>query len=453
MGKELLMKAMRHEHTERPPWVPFAGIHSGKLKGYTAEEILKDGDKLYECLMEVARLYGPDGMPIMFDLQLEAEVLGCDLMWAKDNPPSVASHPLAGDENKSIPCTCRIPTAESGRIPILLEATRKLKASVGDEIALYGLICGPFTLASHLRGSEIFLDMLMDEQYVKDLMGFCAEVAMRMTDYYLDAGVDIVAVVDPLVSQISPDSFDALLAESFKAVFDYIRAKGAISSFFVCGNATPQIEVMCKTNPDSVAVDENVDIAYGKSVTDKYNITISGNIPLTTVMLMGTPQDNMKCVVDTLDKLENHQNLIISPGCDMPYDVPVENTVACSQAVKNTDQVREMIKDYSGSSLDGIEVEMPDYEHLPRPFIEVFTLDSEQCAACTYMMAAAMTAKEYFGDKIDVIEYKYTIKENVARCKKMGVKNLPTMVINGQIKHVSMIPDQEVLRAEINELL
>ncbi|MCI9121131.1 MAG: uroporphyrinogen decarboxylase [Oscillibacter sp.] len=453
MGKELLMKAMRHEHTERPPWVPFAGIHSGKLKGYTAEEILKDGDKLYECLMEVARLYGPDGMPIMFDLQLEAEVLGCDLMWAKDNPPSVASHPLAGDENKSIPCTCRIPTAESGRIPILLEATRKLKASVGDEIALYGLICGPFTLASHLRGSEIFLDMLMDEQYVKDLMGFCAEVAMRMTDYYLDAGVDIVAVVDPLVSQISPDSFDALLAESFKAVFDYIRAKGAISSFFVCGNATPQIEVMCKTNPDSVAVDENVDIAYGKSVTDKYNITISGNIPLTTVMLMGTPQDNMKCVVDTLDKLENHQNLIISPGCDMPYDVPVENTVACSQAVKNTDQVREMIKDYSGSSLDGIEVELPDYEHLPRPFIEVFTLDSEQCAACTYMMAAAMTAKEYFGDKIDVIEYKYTIKENVARCKKMGVKNLPTMVINGQIKHVSMIPDQEVLRAEINELL
>lgn len=453
MGKELLMKAMRHEHTERPPWVPFAGIHSGKLKGYTAEEILKDGDKLYECLMEVARLYGPDGMPIMFDLQLEAEVLGCDLMWAKDNPPSVASHPLAGDENKSIPCTCRIPTAESGRIPILLEATRKLKASVGDEIALYGLICGPFTLASHLRGSEIFLDMLMDEQYVKDLMGFCAEVAMRMADYYLDAGVDIVAVVDPLVSQISPDSFDALLAESFKAVFDYIRAKGAISSFFVCGNATPQIEVMCKTNPDSVAVDENVDIAYGKSVTDKYNITISGNIPLTTVMLMGTPQDNMKCVVDTLDKLENHQNLIISPGCDMPYDVPVENTVACSQAVKNTDQVREMIKDYSGSSLDGIEVELPDYEHLPRPFIEVFTLDSEQCAACTYMMAAAMTAKEYFGDKIDVIEYKYTVKENVARCKKMGVKNLPTMVINGQIKHVSMIPDQEVLRAEINELL
>lgn len=108
MGKELIFKTMRHEPTERVPWVPFAGIHSGKLKGYTAEEILQDGQKLYECLMEVARLYGPDGMPIMFDLQLEAEILGCELMWAKDNPPSVATHPFEGD-NKGIPCRCKLP--------------------------------------------------------------------------------------------------------------------------------------------------------------------------------------------------------------------------------------------------------------------------------------------------------------------------------------------------------
>ena len=56
--------------------------------------------------------------------------------------------------------------------------------------------------------------------------------------------MDIIAVVDPLVSQIAPESFDTMLADSFKAVFDYVRNKGAFSSFFVCGNATPQLEVM-----------------------------------------------------------------------------------------------------------------------------------------------------------------------------------------------------------------
>ena len=52
MGKELLFKVLRHEEAERVPWVPFAGVHAGKLKGYTAKEILEDADKLYESLME-----------------------------------------------------------------------------------------------------------------------------------------------------------------------------------------------------------------------------------------------------------------------------------------------------------------------------------------------------------------------------------------------------------------
>lgn len=415
MGKELIFKVMRHEEVERVPWVPFSGIHSGKLKGYTAEEVLKDGQKLYESLMEVAKLYSPDGMPIMFDLQLEAEILGCDLKWAQDNPPSVASHPLEGN-NKGIPCKCKIPTKESGRIPIMLDAMTKLKASVGEDIALYGLICGPFTLASHLRGTEIFMDMILDENYVRELVQYCAEVSMKMVDFYIEAGMDIIAVVDPLVSQISPDHFDAMLAESFTAVFDYIRSKNVFSSFFVCGNATLQLDVMCKCNPDSVAVDENVDMVAGKEVSDKYNIAISGNVPLTTTMLHGTQQDNMKFVIDMLDKLD-HRNLIVSPGCDMPYDVPLENTIACAQAVINTEECREMTKNYEAVD-DTSDIELPDYDNLKKPFIEVFTLDSVQCAACTYMMAAAETAKEKYGDKIDVIEYKYTIKENIARTKK-----------------------------------
>ena len=96
---------------------------------------------------------------------------------------------------------------------------------------------------------------------------------------------------------------------------------------------------MCKTYPDSIAVDENVDIVYGKSVSDKYNLAISGNIPLTTVMLHGSTKDNMKYVVDELDKITDHRNLIVSPGCDMPYDVPLENTIACMASSRTSTPV------------------------------------------------------------------------------------------------------------------
>ena len=242
------------------------------------------------------------------------------------------------------------------------------------------------------------------------------------------------------------------MTEPFADLFKFVKDNGAYSSFFVCGDATRNIEVMCQTKPDSISVDENIDLVAAKQVTDKYNVVIGGNIPLTSIMLHGTQQDNMKYVVDLLDKIEDKTNLFIAPGCDMPYDVPVENTIGVTQAVLETDKVREIVKNYVAVE-DDIQVDLPDYTNLQRPLVEVFTLDSLTCAACTYMYGAAVSAKEVYGDKIDMVEYKFTLKENIARCKKMGVKNLPSMYINGELKFSSIIPSKEELHTAIDAKL
>ena len=449
MGKDLLLRVLRHEEVERPAWVPFAGVHAGKLKGYTAKQVLTDQAKLTEALKEVHRLYRPDGMPIVFDLQVEAEIIGCDLLWAEDNPPSIASHPLK--DEKKLPCACKMPTKESGRIPMILRTMETMKEQVGDDTALYGLICGPFTLASHLRGSQIFMDMIMDPGYVKELLGYCTEVAIKMSSYYIEAGMDVIAVVDPLVSQVSPAHFTSLLSESFTTVFDFIREKEAYSAFFVCGNATNQLDVMCKTNPDSISIDENVVIQTAKPTMDGYNIVTGGNIPLTTTMLYGTQMDNMKYVVDLIDSMD-HKNLIVAPGCDMPYDVPVENTIAAAQAVLQTEESREMVAGYEAAEDDSIEVDLPEYQNLKHVLMEVFTLDSATCAACTYMMNTALLAKPKFGDAVEVVEYKYTNREDIARTKKMGVTNLPSIYINGELKWSSIIPSEKELFETIEKV-
>lgn len=446
--KDLVLATLRHEKTEQVPWVPFAGVHAGLLLGYDAEEVLTDGDKLLASLLEVNKLYRPCGQPVVFDLQLEAEILGCDLVWTKDGPPSVKTHPL--EENPVVPCKCTIPTADDGRLPMVLEVMRRMKAAVGETTALYGLICGPFTLASHLRGNDIFMDMFDDEEFVLNLLEYCTAVGKRMAELYIKAGMDVIAVVDPLVSQVSSAHFEDFLSASFKDLFDHIRAKGAFSSFFVCGDATRNIEVMCQTGPDSISIDENVSLPAAKVITDKYNIAIGGNIPLTSVMLHGNQQDNMKCVLDLLDSVDDTRNLIVAPGCDMPYAVPVDNGIAVAQAIWNTAEVREMLKNYVAAEED-IPVELPDYASLVKPLMEVFTLDSATCAACTYMMGAANEAKVRFGDAIDMVEYKFTVKENIARCKKMGVAHLPSIYINGELKFSSIIPTREELDAALKD--
>ena len=447
-NKQLLIDVLRHQETEKSPWVPFAGVHAGLLKGYDAEEVLKDAGKLYESLIEVNRLYKPHGQPVVFDLQIEAEILGCDLVWSKFGPPSVSSHPL--DDEMVVPCECKIPSKEDGRIPMVLDVMRRMKAAVGDDTLLYGLICGPFTLAAHLRGNDIFMDMYDDDEYVIKLLDFCKKVAVRMSEYYIEAGMDVIAVVDPLISQISASHFEEFMAEPFSAIFDAIRSRNAFSSFFVCGDATRNIEEMCKTRPDSISIDENVNLLAAKAITDRYNVAIGGNIPLTTTMLHGTQLDNMKFVVDLLDSIGDRKNFILAPGCDMPYSVPVENAIGAAQAVLEPDEVRKMVENYTAAEED-IEIALPDYGSLKKPLVEVFTLDSATCAACTYMMGAANDAKAAFGDEIDMIEYKYTEKENIARCKKMGVRNLPSMYINGKLKFASIVPSKEEWMKAVND--
>jgi uroporphyrinogen decarboxylase len=448
--KEILIQVLHHEKTDTVPWVPFAGVHAGKLTGANAQVVLTDENALFDALMAVNRLYEPHGQPVMFDLQIEAEILGCELVWGENGPPSVKTHPLA--ETASVPCRCTLPEMEDGRIPMILRVMRRMKMAVGETTALYGLVCGPFTLASHLRGNDLFMDMYDDEEYVHALLAYCTECCLRMASFYMEAGMDVIAVVDPLVSQISASHFETFLLKPFTEIFADIRGKGGLSSFFVCGDASRSIEVMCKTGPDSISVDENVDLPAAKRITDRYNIVISGNIPLTSVMLHGTQQDNMKYVLDLMDRLDSKQNFILAPGCDMPFEVPVENGIAVAQAVHQPEAVREMLKNYVAAKAD-MFVALPDYAHLVKPLVEVFTLDSLTCAACTYMMGAANVAKEQFGDAIDLVEYKYTEKENIARCMKMGVAHLPSIYINGALKFSSIIPSREELQKVIEEVL
>lgn len=442
-GKELVLATFAHEETPSVPWVPFAGVHAGKLTGVRADELYTDLDKLTAALEEAHRLYHPDGMPVMFDLQLEAEILGCNLLWSGDAPPTVTSHPLEADTSISD----KLPEAGDGRLPIALGATKALAARIGGETALYGLFCGPFTLVSHLRGTNIFMDMFDDPDYVKRLVAYGVAVGKRMAELYVEAGASVIASVDPLVSQISPDHFTEFLSEACTDLFSHIRSLGVPSSFFVCGDATKNVEVMCKTGPDGISIDENINLPAAKEITDRYDIVLAGNIPLASVMLFGNQQDNMKTTLDIIDSV-GHRNFIVSPGCDMPYDVPPENTVGCEQAVHQTEQTRKLVENYTSTTLD-IDVDLPDYDSLERPLVEVFTIDSDTCAACTYMFQSAMDAKRSYGDGIDVVEYKATSVENIARMQRVGVTQLPAIYINGELAFSSIIPSREAMNRAI----
>ena len=200
-GKERVLKALKFQEVDRVPWVPFTGVHVAKLIGTDAEKLLKDEDLLVEAVCAAGERYYADGVCSAFDLQAEAEVLGCGLHWSKNNPPAVTGHVLAqGKELGDLPKFEK----DKGRLPVFFNATRKLVEKIGDKTAVFALCCGPFTLALHLRGSAFIMDMIKKPDEAHKVLAFCAEITRKMGEWYMETGAHVIAVVDPMTSQIAP---------------------------------------------------------------------------------------------------------------------------------------------------------------------------------------------------------------------------------------------------------
>ncbi|PIE35001.1 uroporphyrinogen decarboxylase [candidate division KSB3 bacterium] len=445
MGKQLLFDALQGKTTDRVPWLPFVGCHGGTLIDKNADEFLKSGDLIAKGIREAIKQYRPDGIPVMFDLQIEAEALGCGLQWAKDNPPAVVEHVL---DQKTLG-ELTIPDKTSARIPEMLKAIHLLKAENYD-VALYGLITGPFTLALHLKGTDIFMDMFDKPDEVHGLLRFCTDVAKKMSQMYIEAGCDIIASVDPMTSQISPRAFKKFVLPYSTELFEDIRRLNAFSSFFVCGHAQKNVEVMCQCKPDNISVDENIPLDYVKEMAQKYGISFGGNMQLTVVLLMGDEDDAKRHALETMD-LGGDTGFILAPGCDLPSAVPPANLRAVADVVYDPyqrDVARKLLE--TKQEVEGV-LDFSDYGQGSKVVVDIITLDSEACAPCQYMVEAVRGVADYFGDLIIWREHKIKEREAVEFMMGMMVKNIPTICIDGEIKFVSTIPPREDLIQAIQE--
>ena len=330
-GKERLTAFLTHQEVDRIPWVPLAGVHFGKLKNYSARSILTDPDKLLDALISANQTYHPDGLPVYFDIQVEAEILGCELSWGENAPPSVKTHPL----QNNIQLPENLPDENDGRLPLILETMKKAQSRLGTATALFGLVTGPLTIAYHLRGNPLFFDLAESPDSLHALLAFTSQVTERMAEIYIQAGMDVIGVIEPVASQISPQAFQQHLLKHYQALFKHIHHLEAFSMLHICGNSIKIIDLMCQTGAMVLSLDEKVSLTEIQAITEQYGVLLQGNIPVISHLLNGTPEAVRDYVHNLLAELPAPEHLILSPGCDLPWETPSSNVTAAFKALKN----------------------------------------------------------------------------------------------------------------------
>ena len=174
-----------------------------------------------------------------------------------------------------------------------------------------------------------------------------------------------------------------------------------------------------------------------------------GNLRLTVVLLMGTPDDARREALECID-MGGKEGFVLAPGCDLPMHTPEENIMAITGLVHDEYlQKVERAKEKSDTELALLN--MKDYGRVNKVIIDIITLDSESCAPCQYMVEAVKRVAPHFEGIVEWREHAIKMMEAVTFMNSLLVKNIPTICIDGKIAFVSKIPPQQELIAAIQE--
>jgi len=286
MSKQRLIDAYRGRATDTAPWVPYAGVHCAFLINERADRYLQDPELLAKGVVNAAGRYHADGIPLLFDLSVEAHSVGCELNWWEDNVPSVVSHPCSDKTPEE--AGLEIPKADSGRWPLIRKAAEIARPQLDDmDCVMMGLLCGPLTLASHLAGVRIFTDVYKNRDFAHEICRFAGQLSALSASFYAEMGCEIIAIVDPVASQIRPNTFKAFVEPNVQNAIEEIHSRGLTSCFFICGDCTKVMEEVCTVGTHAFAVDEQLNMSFVRDMARKHGVGFGGNLKLTLALSLG----------------------------------------------------------------------------------------------------------------------------------------------------------------------
>jgi len=316
---------LRGKRPERPVVFPMVvANHAARLEGFSISEAVTQPDVLARVLYSAYRFYGYDLVMVFTDTMVEAEAMGAQVLIPEDEDPFMLEPPRVSKLEPANP-------AADGRMPVILEATRRLKALLDDEAPILTSLKGPFSLAAFLRGIDGFLeDLLTDPRRAREFLQLATENQVAYAEAIARAG-GIPFVGDPVASGslVSPEMFREFAQPYLARLVRSIREQGSPAGLHICGETKNILRDMASTGAAILSVDE-MDLGLARSEVGDSEV-LMGNVS-TGLLLAGKPGQVTAAAKECLAR--GGQRLILSSSCDVPVDAPKENVQALVAAAR-----------------------------------------------------------------------------------------------------------------------
>jgi uroporphyrinogen decarboxylase len=263
--------------------------------------------------------FAPDVIFNMMDLSVEAGAVGLQVRYPLVESASVEFHPVVQvsdlDEYKVLD------SIYDARIRSNIETMRMMAHNITG-ITRGAYVIGPFTLAGLMIGaSQIAVATIDNPDLVFATLNFAEDIITRYAKELVNAGAELVAILEPTATFLSPKSF---LSYSGSYVDRIARRLDAMTVFHICGDTTRLMPVMGQLEVQGLSLDSMVDFSQAVSKIPS-DMVLIGNLDPVRILMNGTPDSVRQAVRKLLDDMAPYENFILSTGCDLPQDVPLEN--------------------------------------------------------------------------------------------------------------------------------
>jgi len=292
-----------------------------------APQIMKDGEKIAEAQLYVAKRFKLPFVITIADLNVIGEAYGATLTYMPDVIPVLETPAISGlEEIDNI--AVKNPKAD-GRMPGVIKAAGIFAERFNEEGNLYFGGCeGPITAAGSVWGVEYLMrNMIKNPEAVHKVLNSVTETIIDFLNAQMEAGVLAVGLADPTASStcISPQFFQEFAVPYLKKITRKVNSPAFL--LHVCGESQNIVDKVSKISNILVFSVDQVDLKQAKKQIGNRFVCLLGNVN-TGIMRRGKPADVEKDAKICLQEgafSEPQGKFILSTGCDIGPGTPPEN--------------------------------------------------------------------------------------------------------------------------------
>ena len=335
-SRQRVLRAIRREPTDCIPAAPFMYDLAAVAVGMPIIEYCTHADSLARAQLALYESVGQDVISIGSDNYYIAEGFGCRTARSEDELPTLETPAVESLEDVY---RLRVPDPlTQGRMPMMIEAIRRVRQAVGDRVAIRCPGTGPFALASYFVGTQQWLlevglaDAGFEDEglpAIHHALELASDALIAFGLACWQAGADIIQCGDSLSScdVISPHAYQRFAMPYQHKIFRAWRRSGITGSLLhICGDSTRVLTHYRDTEPDLIEIDNMVDLGFAKQTIGN-DVAIVGNVHTVTELLQGTPE-TVRAAAQRCIEQAGDTGFLLGSGCLVPRRTPLENVRA-----------------------------------------------------------------------------------------------------------------------------